>query len=167
MKKHIKSGIFQIDQSGKIEHTSKLTIVALANGKKKSIKISATEKQKLLAALKELEYPKTNYIYKFFATLIFILIKDEKIDTLEVDREYYGHESVIKDMLISLHSRYNLKMPDVTFLLIGKKSNSHKLALGTFQTKLKPTIIVQAEYVLEVFYAKEKGRRLHSGRNNP
>lgn len=157
---------YQIDQSGKIENTNRSTIVALANGKKITIKISAREKQKLLAGLKKLEWPKTNYVYKVFATLIFLLIRDEKIGILEVDREYFGHESVIKDILIHLYNKQNLRMPEVTFVLVGKKSNAHKIALATFQSTLKPTIIVKAEIVFEVLYTK-KGRRLRSGRNNP
>lgn len=36
-----------IDQSGKVENTSKLTVVAYANGKVRSLKISAVEKRKV------------------------------------------------------------------------------------------------------------------------
>ena len=39
---------YEIDQSGKVEDT-KLTVVAYANGKIKSVKIGSAEKQKLLA----------------------------------------------------------------------------------------------------------------------
>lgn len=150
---------YQIDQSGKVESTNKATIIALANGKNKTIKITAVEKQKLLSAIKEIEYPKTNYIYRIFAAMIFILIKNEKFLTLEIDKEYSGHESVIKDMLIFLYSKSPLSMPEISFVLVGKKCNAHKVGILTFQDKLKPSIIVKAEEVLEVFYAKEKGRR--------
>jgi hypothetical protein len=42
---------YHIDQSGKVEDTNKLTVVAYSNGKIKSVKIGGVEKQKLLAAL--------------------------------------------------------------------------------------------------------------------
>ena len=158
---------YQIDQSGKIERTNKTTVVALANDNLKSIKITAVEKQRLLAALKEIEYPKTNYVYRVFATLIFILTRNEKLETLEIDKEYPGHESVIKDMFIHLYSHYNLKMPEIAFTLVGKKSSAHKIALPTFQAKLKPTVIVRAEEVLKMFYPNKKGRRSRSSRDNP
>lgn len=158
---------YQIDQSGKIEKTNKATVVALANRKKKTVKITAIEKQKLLAALREIELPRTNYIYKVFAALIFILIKDEAVNTLEIDKEYTGHESIIKDTLIYLYRKINQSMPEITFLSVGKKSNSHRIALATFQSKIKPTIIVKGEKVLRILYVKEKGRRSRSSRDNP
>ena len=101
---------YQIDQSGKIEFTSRATVLALANGKVKSIKITAVEKQKLLKAVKEIESPKQNYVYKIFATLIFLMIRDEKIRTVEIDKEYPGHESIIKDTLIYLYSSNGLRL---------------------------------------------------------
>jgi len=76
---YFKSSIYQesvqIDQSGKVEDTNKLTIVALANGKLKSLKISAVEKQKLVKTMRILDYPKKAFIYKIFAGLVFLLIK--------------------------------------------------------------------------------------------
>lgn len=87
---------YQIDQSGKIEDTNKLTIVAYANGKIKSLKIGATEKQKLLTVMRTLDYPKHNYVYKVFAALVYFLLADEKIDSVVIDREYLGHEATIK-----------------------------------------------------------------------
>ncbi len=144
---------YQIDQSGKIEYTSRSTVVALANGKVRSIKISATEKQKLLKAVKEIETPKQNYIYKIFAILIFLLIK-ENVKSVEIDREYPGHESVIKDTLINLFSKYKLTLPEVSFILVGKKSNSHIKALAVYQEKEKPEVIIKAERVFETLYGK-------------
>lgn len=72
--------IYQIDQSGKVEDTKKLTIVAFANGKIKSLKISAVEKRKLIKAMRELDRPRKIFIFKIFAALIYLLFKNEKLN---------------------------------------------------------------------------------------
>src|SRR5688572_2718300 len=113
---------YQIDQSGKIEDTARPTIVAFSNSKSGSIKISSSEKRHLLSAIKALEYPKQNYIYKIFATLIFILIRASRVQYLQIDIEYPGHNSVIKDTLIHLYGKYELQLPEIEFKLVGKKS---------------------------------------------
>jgi len=77
-----------IDQSGKIENTKNLTVVAYANGKSKSLKISAVEKRKLLRVLRITSERKKLITYEIFATLIFILIKEDKIKDLVIDIEY-------------------------------------------------------------------------------
>lgn len=161
---------YQIDQSGKIEFTSKSTVLALSNGKSRTIKISAAEKQKLLRAVKEIEKPKQNYIYKLFATLIFLLIKGQTLKVVEIDKEYPGHESVIKDTLIYLFAKNRMKLPEISFVLVGKKSNSHIKALLVYQEKQEKDFIVKAEGVLEVLYGKrgnKKGWRSSSGNDNP
>ena len=93
---------YEIDQSGKVEDTNKLTVVAYANGKIKSVKIGSVEKQKLLAAMRARDHSKRNYLYKIFAALIYSLLADEKVDAVVIDREYFGHEAIIKGMIIQL-----------------------------------------------------------------
>src|ERR1041384_1449181 len=102
---------YQIDQSGKVEDTNKLTVVAYANGKIKSIKIGSTEKQKLLAAMRTLDYPKRNYAYKIFAALIYFLLADEIVDFVVIDREYVGHDVPIKRFLIYLLDKNGRSIP--------------------------------------------------------
>ena len=167
---------YQIDQSGKIEHTNRPTIVSLANSKTHTIKITAAQKQKLLKAAKEITQPKLNYVYKIFAVFIFLITKDEKINQLEIDKEYPGHESVIKDTLIYLYKKYELTLPEINFVLVGKRSNCHKHALAVYQEKEKPNIIVKAEKIFETLFLenpiggkkiKRKGRRSSSVDDNP
>jgi len=55
---------YYIDQSGKIEDTKKLTIIAYANGKTKSLKISAVEKRRLIKTMRALDYPQKAFILK-------------------------------------------------------------------------------------------------------
>lgn len=45
--------VCEIDQSGKVEDTQKLTVVCFANGKAKTLLISAKEKRKVLIAMRE------------------------------------------------------------------------------------------------------------------
>lgn len=97
-----------IDQSGKVENTSKLTVVAYANGKVRSLKISAVEKLK------------------------------------------------------NLFEKGNLVFPEISFSEITKKSPAHKAAINVYRGKSKPDIIVKAEDILGLFFAKKKGRRSHS-----
>lgn len=49
--------MLEIDQSGKVEDTNKLTVVAFSNGKIKSLQISAREKQKLVKAMRGIDHP--------------------------------------------------------------------------------------------------------------
>jgi len=146
--------IYYIDQSGKVEDTNKITIIAYANGKVKSIKIGAGEKQKLVSVMRTLDNSKKTYIFKVFAGLIFLLLSSERPERIEIDREYPGHESTIKLILIQLFSKHKRKLPEIGFMEIGKQNEAHKTAISVFRKKMKPDIIAKAEEVLKVFYAK-------------
>lgn len=162
--------IYQIDQSGKIEQTNKPTVITLANGNAKTVKITAVEKRKLLKAVKEISHPKQNYIYRLFAVLIFILTGQQKLLQLEIDREYPRHESVIKDTLIYLYQKNRIALPDIEFILVGKKSKCHRTALAVFQQSAKADFIVKAEEVIKILYEKgvnKKGWRSSSKNDNP
>lgn len=151
-----------IDQSGKIENTRYLTVVAYSNGKSKSIRISAVEKRKLISIFKTLDYPNRIYVYKIFAALVFILIKDLKSFDVVIDREYPGQEPLIKDILIKLFQKYDLTVPNIHWDLIGKENGAHTKAIETFRGKLKPDIIVNHSEVISMFYGKKIGRSSHS-----
>jgi len=97
--------LYQVDQSGKVEDTSKLTIVCVAGKKIKTLKIYAREKRRLITTMRRLDYPKKIFIYKIFAALVFILIKEEKIDNLSIDKEYPGHEGFIKEIIFQFFKK--------------------------------------------------------------
>jgi len=52
---------YYIDQSGKVESTQKLTVVSCANGKVKTLLISAVEKRKLLVAMRVLSKLRSDF----------------------------------------------------------------------------------------------------------
>jgi len=143
---------YQIDQSGKVEDTNKLTIVAVADGKAKTLKISAKEKQRLIKVMRELDYPKKIFIYKILAGLIFLLIKNESIKEVLIDKEYPGHEAFIKEIILQLFRRVKINPPKINFSFIGKQSLAHKIAIETFRGKIRANMIVKAKEVLALFY---------------
>lgn len=150
---------YQIDQSGKVEDTNKLTIVAFANGKTKTLLITAVEKRKLLIAMRAISPPKKTFIYKIFAGLIFLLIKNEKIDALIIDREYPGHEALIRSILTVLFCKTHRDAPEIDFGEISRASKAHKIAIETFHNKRKPDMLIKARDVLYLFTIKKRKPR--------
>jgi hypothetical protein len=143
---------YEIDQSGKVENTNKLTVVAYANGKVKSVKIGSVEKQKLLAAVRNLDHSKRNYVYKIFAALIYCLLADEKADTVVIDREYFGNEAIIKGMIIQLLSKNGKNIPEIQFASVGKSSRAHKAALKVFRGEKRADLVLTAKEVFGLLY---------------
>lgn len=150
----------EIDQSGKVEDTRKLTVVCFSNGKTKALLISAKEKRKVLIVMREINRPHKNFVFRIFSGLIFLLIKNEKIDSLVIDREYPGHEAVIRNILFSLFDKNKIESPRVSFGEIGKKSKAHQEAITVFQSKKKPDIVVKADDILNVFFSNKRKPRL-------
>lgn len=146
--------IVKVDQSGKIEDTRRLTVIAYSNGKKKILVIKAREKRRLLNAMRALDYPKKTFIFKIFAALIFLLIKSsKKLTEIIIDREYPGHEGTIKNIFQNLlRKSKQKKKPKINFKEIGKTSLVHKIAIETFRGKRKADLIIRAEDVLALFY---------------
>lgn len=165
---------YQIDQSGKIEQTNRLTVVTLANGQPLTIKISSIEKQKLIRTIINLDRPKKNYSYKIFVALIIILLKKKNLNTLTIDTEYLRHEADIKDMLIQWGKREKIKIPHITFTQIGKDNPAHLAGISVYRNHSKANIIVRAEDLLKITHGwksgikpKKVGRRSRSSRDNP
>lgn len=141
-----------IDQSGKIENTKNLTVVAYSNGKSKSLVIRATEKRKLLKILKITVERKKLITYEIFSILVFILIKDENFNNLIIDIEYKGHEGSIKNFIKNYHVKYNKTLPDIDFELITKKNPAHEVAINTFRGLRKPNMVISAIEVLKYLF---------------
>lgn len=141
---------YEIDQSGKIEDTNKLTVVAYANGRIKSVKIGSVEKRKLLAAVRLLDHSKRNYLYKIFAALIYSLLADEEVESVVIDREYFGQEAIIKGMLIQLLSNRGKNIPEIQFACVGKASRAHKAALDVLRGEREADLVLTAKDVLKL-----------------
>lgn len=138
----------EIDQSGKIELTSKKTVVGFSNHTKLTIEISSREKRKVQKYFRKIRKPK-QYYYQTFAILIYLLIKGKKLDQVIIDTEYPGQSDIIKNYLLSLlRKKGDFDKNIIVFHRIGKKSNAHAVANKVFKQG-KADIIIKAEDVIK------------------
>ena len=145
----------EIDQSGKIENTSKNTVIAFSNGKSGSIFISAKDKREIQKIFRRIGKPKI-FIYRTFAILIFILIKNnlKEIDTITIDEEYPGKGNLIKDYLIREIRKVNphFYSGNILFKRIGKKSNAHSFGYLTYKGKISPSKKIKNRELLKTLF---------------
>ena len=146
----------EIDQSGKIENTSKPTVIAFSGNKNKSLIIFAGEKQKLQNHFRKIGKP-SSFVYMTFAVLICLLIKGERlIDEIVIDREYPGQEVLIKSYLLQFlrKSGKSFDKRKIYFQEIGRKSPAHNYAVRSYRLK-KADVKVKSTEILE-FLTKTK-----------
>lgn len=143
--------IIEIDQSGKVEDTSKPTVIAFANGLERSILIAGKEKRELQKFFRRVG-KRRMFIYHVFVILVFLLARDyvRKIDRLVIDPEYPGQEELLRRLLWEkLHAvDRKFELSQITFKRVGKGSPAHLLAWDVFTRKRKSDLRVKAKDVL-------------------
>ena len=141
----------RIDQSWKIEDTSKHTVIASSNSKSFSVLIPANDKKKLQELFRDAKKPRI-FVYKTFSILVFCLIKNhlKDLDSIEIDKEYPEREDLIKDFLLQMiwNKQSNFDKNKIRFVNVTKRSKSHKLAYSVFRKKKKPNKVVSYKDVL-------------------
>ena len=143
-----------IDMSGRIEETTRPTVLALANGLSGSILISASEKRIVLDTLRKMKpHWSTTYVHVIvFSTLLCLLLEDhlQKIGFVVIDPEYEGHEATIKDRVMNHLRRRGIEIrrDQIDFRRVGKRSPAHDLAIRVFRRKGSPDREISARYVL-------------------
>lgn len=132
----------EIDQSIKIENTSKPTVLAFSNSKSDLIIISSREKKKIQKYFRQIGKPKL-FAYLSFVALIYLLIGKciKNRDQVVIDREYPGFEKFIKTKVkefISENSK--IREIDVSIGEIGKKSKAHLVAYSSVKKRAHKNI---------------------------
>ena len=93
------------------------------------------------------------FVYKTFAVLIFLLIKEnlKEIDSIIIDSEYPGREALIKKHLMELIRRggYRFDPSIIYFTEIGKESNAHITAISVFRKNEKADLSIKSNNLLE------------------
>lgn len=145
--------IYKIDQSGKIEYTSHDTVVTFSNGKKKAILIKAQDKRHLQDDFRKAG-KRQQFVFRTFALLIFLLLKDEQFQELIIDTEYPGRGDVIKNYLLHDFRRIGREIDpnSIRFHQVGKNCEAHWHGYYVFKGKRKPELIVTVKDMLKEIY---------------
>ena len=126
---------FDVDQSGKIENTKLISVLAVAGKESKAIFVSRTTKRELIRTFKLSRSPKIVYL-QLFSCCLYLLVKDllSKSNLIVVDVEYVGKDELILNFLqqLALHDEVKIKA-EIRFNRIGKKSLAHEKAIYTFR----------------------------------
>ena len=147
----------EVDQSGRVDQTNKATVLALANGMQRSILIPAGQKRKVVEVIKRRKPQWSTALVNvyIFSVLVYLLVKDhiEKLALIIIDKEFPGHEAVIKNRILTLCRRRGLVVhkDQIIFANIGKKSPAHKLAWRVYNQVVEPDKALSAHDVLVEF----------------
>lgn len=127
----------EIDQSGKIENTSKLTVLTFSNDKNGSVVILAKDKKMLQSYFRRIDKPRL-FAVLGFTVLVFILIKSYLANgcSIVIDREYPGFEDFISQKLREF-IKEGTKIKDFRIYTqeITKKSRAHILGSFIYKTR--------------------------------
>ncbi|KKQ66700.1 MAG: hypothetical protein US86_C0004G0018 [Candidatus Daviesbacteria bacterium GW2011_GWA2_38_24] len=144
-----KNTVCQVDQSGKIEQTNKITIIAFSNGKHGSVKLKASDKRYLQDIYRQAGKSKS-FTLQVFSALLYLLFEKFKLEKTMVfiDKEYPGHEPLIRSYLVQLASKrgkIELTPEDLRFGLVGKGSNAHGVSSKAFKANRADFSIAKEE----------------------
>jgi hypothetical protein len=134
----------EIDQSNKIEQTSKNTIIGLSNTKTFTILVEGKVKRRLQEEFRKQGKPRL-FVYRTFIASVVLLLKYAELNNLikvTIDKEYFGKEKILKSMFLEMWCRYFDQIPEISFEQIGKKSNAHNISYLTMKGKYKPDKIL-------------------------
>lgn len=149
----------EIDQSNKVEQTSKSTVVAFSDGINRSIELSSKEKQILQKYFRSIGKPRL-FVLLTFCALVYMLVESFLDSNLEmaIDREYTGYDQLIKQKIIGFARIFRKKLDksQITFREIGKKSAAHQLAYFSAQKKIFNQRIT-AKQIVELLEKQKSG----------
>lgn len=149
----------QIDQSGKIERTNRDTILCISNEDWDAIKIPAKVKRQLQEIFRRNGQGRNFVLFTFSAGVAILIEKNTQIYHLVIDREYFGHEAVIKNIILEM-LKDKEKAPEIYFKSIGKKAMAHHRAYAVAVGKLPASHVVNLREIFKKIKTTEVGKRL-------
>lgn len=134
-----KTSHYEVDQSGKVEQTNKITIVPFSNDKNSSISLSSSDKRNLESIYRQAGKGKI-FPIQVFTALVYLLIEKYSLEDriIVIDTEYPGHANLIRSYVVQLANKLKkieLLAENLRFEQVGKSSNAHLTAYSSFKKK--------------------------------
>lgn len=148
-----------IDQSGKIEQTGKDTVLCLANDHWDTVMIKGKTKRQLQEIFRRHGQNRNFVLFAFCAGVSLLLKRHPKLKSVEIDKEYFGKEAIVKKILSEMLGDRK-ELLSIGFSLIGRKVNAHKYAYLTFNKKLSPKCRFDSSQIIKEIKKTEVGKRL-------
>jgi len=144
----------EVDQSIKIEQTSKDTILAVSNDEQVAILIPAKVKRQVLAHLKVRGKPAPVARLMLFSAGLCMLLREvaQSLTTITIDQEYPGHEADIRGMLLRFLWKIGVRMDKegIVFARVGKRSKAHEQAWRVHRGEIAPDWTATLQELLDV-----------------
>ncbi len=153
----------EIDQSGKIENTNRMTVIAFSNSRNDAIIITSREKKKVQRYFRSLGKNKLFVILTFCVCIYVLLCPYLKNGVhIIVDREYPGHEKFIAEKILQLvKDNLSVKNIRISTNQIGKSSNAHIVAYKVFASRGKNSSRhIEAKEIIEILKKNIKKSRI-------
>lgn len=149
----------QIDQSGKIEKTNKDTVLCLSNDNWDAVVIKAKTKRQVQEIFRRNGQNRNFVLFIFSAGLTILISRNIDIFDILIDREYFGKESIIKNVILEM-LKMKERAPKIYFGNIGKKAMAHHRAYAVAIGKLKASCLITEKEILAQIKNTEVGKRL-------
>jgi hypothetical protein len=139
----------EIDQSGKVEQMSCVTVICIAdNSFSYTIQLSTNDKRKLQSFFREIGQIRNFILFTFAACLALILENNLQVHHVLIDKEYEGKEKIIKSILFEMLSK-KAQHIHIEFGYIGKNSPAHKGGYKVFKGREKTNKVILYKEVLD------------------
>jgi hypothetical protein len=148
---------YQIDQSGKIEDTSKDTVIAYSNSTQYAILIPRKVKRQIQETLRRQGLTRLFIYLSFGIGLYFLIEKVKQSQNFVVDIEYPGKDKIIKSIVIELLERNKKPNHSLGFARIGNNPRAHYAAKNVLDKKVKADRILSFEEIMKAL-KKTDGR---------
>lgn len=136
---------YQVDQSGKIEQTNKITVIAYSNSDKFAVLITGKSKRKLQEVFRKHGFTALFVYYIFSVGVYYLLTSLKQKSDIVIDTEYPGKDKIIKQFIIGLLEKNNKPSHYIRFARIGNKPPAHYAAKDVFDKKVGANKILNLE----------------------
>ena len=144
----------EVDLSGRIDIPDAPTVISISRGLYFSLLMTATEKQVALQSISNLRPrwgSRRRRVFLYTLLLHYLLIDHaRKLDLIEIDNEYPGHDDVIKADLLRFLRRAGIGVSktQIRFTTLRRSSPASIMASRVFRGEQAPDWVVTSDEIL-------------------